>query len=425
MFKSDEPSIRPFKGPLQVDHKRPTVLRIVSQPIALAGRFIKFFFSALLTLHKDILLFLGAWVLHLLKRPVIIAKEALFYIAKLAKASSDLKSYFVRKLLWGRGKLTRPATHITLAGLTTAVFITSSTASVPTIIKGNMYPIGDVLAATTDVIPEPIQTETTLPSDRPADEPFTYTVKPGDSLSSIGEYFNVTVDTIRYSNDLTDSDYIKPGQELTILPVNGVKVTVKSGDTVETLAKKYKVSPQAIVDFNYLNEPFILAVGDELIIPDAQIPQSVNPAAPAYRPYPDTTVYGQDAYVNIPYDPSAAHGTGNFIWPTNFRIITQYFSRWHPALDIAPFSPLYASDSGTVIRAGWWPQGYGYAVQIDHGNGYTTTYAHMSRIDVAVGQQVSQGQVIGLMGNTGRSFGTHLHFVVQYNGQYVNPLSVL
>ena len=83
--------------------------------------------------------------------------------------------------------------------------------------------------------------------------------------------------------------------------------------------------------------------------------------------------------------------------------------------------PTYASSSGTVTRAGWGPWGLGLHISIDHGNGFETVYGHLSRIEDGYGQRVSQGQVIGLMGNTGRSTGAHLHFTVKYNGVAQNP----
>ena len=87
--------------------------------------------------------------------------------------------------------------------------------------------------------------------------------------------------------------------------------------------------------------------------------------------------------------------------------------------------PIWASESGVVTFAGWWSGGGGYSVWIDHGNGYVTQYAHMSRISVSVGQAVARGEQIGNTGATGLAFGNHLHFNVLLNGRLVNPLSVL
>lgn len=122
------------------------------------------------------------------------------------------------------------------------------------------------------------------------------------------------------------------------------------------------------------------------------------------------------------------YGTGSFIWPAINRTISgnDYWSG-HLALDIgaALGEPISAADSGVVVFAGWSTGGYGYAVAIDHGNGYQTLYAHLSKVNVSCGQSVSQGQTIGLAGSTGNSTGAHLHFEIRYQGGFVNPWYVL
>jgi murein DD-endopeptidase MepM/ murein hydrolase activator NlpD len=116
------------------------------------------------------------------------------------------------------------------------------------------------------------------------------------------------------------------------------------------------------------------------------------------------------------------------MWPTSTSGISQYFAWYHPGLDMPNRSApgVAASDGGTVVVAGW-PDNYGYGnrVVVDHGNGYRTLYAHLSNVYVSVGQQVSRGQVVGQMGSTGRSTGTHLHFEIHYKGIAVNPLAIL
>lgn len=126
----------------------------------------------------------------------------------------------------------------------------------------------------------------------------------------------------------------------------------------------------------------------------------------------------------------SSRGTGNFAWPTNGGYISsQMGSRWgefHRGIDIARPSnyDIKASDNGVVTFTGW-DGTYGNKIVIDHNNGYETVYAHLSEIKVEVGQVVPQGSLIGIMGSTGRSTGTHLHFEVHENGSYKNPLSYL
>ena len=127
--------------------------------------------------------------------------------------------------------------------------------------------------------------------------------------------------------------------------------------------------------------------------------------------------------------------TGSFGWPCS-GVITSYFgprntgirgaSTYHEAIDIANSygTPIYASDGGTVIYAGWMG-GYGYLVKIDHGNGYVTYYGHNSSLLVSVGEHVHKGQQIARMGSTGNSTGNHCHFEVRYNGVAKNPLNYL
>jgi len=121
--------------------------------------------------------------------------------------------------------------------------------------------------------------------------------------------------------------------------------------------------------------------------------------------------------------PGALPGTGVFRWPTEGRI-TQRSWHCHHAVDIADSegTPIYAADSGHVVVAGWREGGYGYTVVINHGNGFQTLYAHLSVIKVNVGQDVPKGKLIGLMGNTGHSTGSHLHFEIREDAQLCDPL---
>lgn len=124
---------------------------------------------------------------------------------------------------------------------------------------------------------------------------------------------------------------------------------------------------------------------------------------------------------------AAVQGTGNFIWPTNGILTSGYGWRWgkfHRAVDIgAPHgTAIYAADAGTVTYAGW-RTSYGYVVEIDHGNGYQTLYAHCSKLLVSRGQKVSKGQTIARIGSTGNSTGPHVHFEIKKNGSHVNPLN--
>lgn len=239
-----------------------------------------------------------------------------------------------------------------------------------------------------------------------------YTVRGGDTLDKIAKKFDVSVDTIRWANNLK-SDTIKPGQVLKIPPVTGVVHKVLSGETVYSIAKKYGVNAQNIVNYVWNDfadqDTFALTAGQILYVPGGVI-----------KPAP---VVNTQFIASIQ---AGVRGSSNFIWPTS-GVISQYPIWYHMALDIAnPSSPsVIAADSGTVTFAGCLNWGYGCHVIIDHGNGYQSLYAHLSRYDVEPGDSVGQGRVIGIMGSTGRSTGTHLHFEIRSGGQLLNPLNFL
>lgn len=260
-------------------------------------------------------------------------------------------------------------------------------------------------------------TETVVAEHDYRDRVIEYEVKQGDTVSTIAEKFGVSIDTIRWQNNLASQDSIKVGQILEILPVTGVSHKVNKGDSVYSIAKKYDVDPQVIVNYpfnTFVNdETFELAIGQTIIVPDGVKPEEVQWSPVARR--------------QITPDAGTVVASGNFIWPAS-GTITQNFVWYHKGLDIANHAApnILAADAGTVVVAGW-PDGYGYGnrIVIDHGNGTRTLYAHLSKIYVSVGQTVNRGDAIGQMGSTGRSTGTHLHFEVIQGGVKINPLSVL
>lgn len=258
-------------------------------------------------------------------------------------------------------------------------------------------------------------------SVKPRSETVEYQVESGDTISSIAQKFGISQDTIKWANDLQNLNALKPGQSLKILPVAGVSHIVKSGDSLESVAKKYSAEPQAIVDFPFNDVPddFTLKAGQVLIIPDGVPPETK--VKPSPRPQPQYLAQG-------PASPAFEAPFGaSFIWPAGGSI-SQYYAWYHPGVDIANRGApgIAASDGGVVVVAGWPDgQGYGNRVVLDHGNGYRSMYAHLSNVYVSVGETVTRGQLIGQMGSTGRSTGTHLHLEIHFKGVPVNPLAIL
>lgn len=251
----------------------------------------------------------------------------------------------------------------------------------------------------------------TVFSVKPRDKVEDYAVRSGETLDSIANKFDISVDTIKWANNLK-SDLIKPGQVLKISPVTGIVHKVTSGETIYSIAKKYNTNAQNILNFPFNSfedlDTFSLMAGQTLYVPGG----TIEPEKPTYQ--------------FVASIQAGVQGSSNFIWPTSGGI-TQYYVWYHQALDIAnPGSPpVLAADSGTVVYAGCLNWGYGCHVIIDHGNGYQSLYAHLSSYAPNIGDSVSQGSQIGVMGSTGRSTGAHLHFEIRSGGVILNPLNFL
>jgi murein DD-endopeptidase MepM/ murein hydrolase activator NlpD len=250
-------------------------------------------------------------------------------------------------------------------------------------------------------------------------EIITHSVQEGETLDSVAKKYGLQITTVAWENDLDLKAKLKVGQTLRILPVDGVRHKVARGETIYTIGKKYKLESEAEVQgminypFNdFLNaETFELAIGQFIIVPDG-----IKPTATAVAV--NRGVFGTQTPPR-----GAVTATGRMVWPAQ-GIVTQGYRFYHRAYDIANRAggPILAADSGTVVMAGW-PDNSGYAnrVVIDHGNGITTLYAHLSVIQVRAGQTVNRGDVVGQMGCTGRCTGTHLHFEVRQGSVLLDP----
>jgi len=301
------------------------------------------------------------------------------------------------------------------------------------------------------VVMRPENPQGTTPGIRPSRTGIeTYVVKEGDTLGSIARDYDLDVGTILWANDLSERQYIRPGDSLRILPVSGVTATVKKGDTLSAIADRYNGDLQEIMRSNQLTSELV-PVGRELIIPDGEPPAIVTDRIIAVA---RQRSYASSDRTSLQENISAAQDSGSdnlvetaapavakprdateapekpktkLFWPTSGHVITQYYGWKHTGLDIDGdyTSPLYAADDGVVTTAGWNKGGYGLMILIDHPNGIRTRYGHSSKLFVKVGDKVKRGQVIAMMGSTGRSTGSHLHFEVYVNGKRVNPLTYI
>lgn len=223
-----------------------------------------------------------------------------------------------------------------------------------------------------------------------------YVVREGDTLSQIAEMFDVSVNTIKWGNNLT-SNTLKVGETLVILPISGVKHKVAKGDTLASLAKKYKGDIDEIANYNNLSKDGSLVVGSEIIIPDGEVL-----ASPSYSPSSGSS--------------SLKEYAGYYMRPVVGGRRSQGL-HGHNGIDIAaPIgTPILAAADGEVIisKTGGWNGGYGNYIVIKHKNGTQTLYSHNSRNAVSVGDSVKQGDIIGYIGVTGKVTGSHLHFEIR------------
>jgi murein DD-endopeptidase MepM/ murein hydrolase activator NlpD len=284
------------------------------------------------------------------------------------------------------------------------------------------------------------QLHTNVPS-RPRQDISTYAVQDGDTVFGIAEKFGLEPQTILWGNYnllLDDPHSLKPGQELTILPVNGVYWEWLGGIPFGDWAKFYgvtaadiiefpgnKIDPNTVGDYNNAN----IKTATWLIIPGGSR-EFVNWSAPlgVTRENPASArVLGQGACEAVS---GGAVGYGTYVYPTNKHYLSgfDYSEKTnHRGIDLAGSEGegVYATDAGVIVYSGWNDYGYGNMIMVDHGNGFQSLYAHLSAIYRGCGQSVGQGEGIGAVGTTGRSSGPHLHFELMTSTWKVNPWDYL
>ena len=283
------------------------------------------------------------------------------------------------------------------------------------------------------------QLHTNVPS-RPREDISMYTVQDGDTVFGIAEKFGLEPQTVLWSNYnilLDDPHSLKPGQELTILPVNGVYWEWLGGIPFGDWAKFYGVTaadiikfpgnhidPNTVGDFNNANikpATWLIIPGGKREFVSWSAPLGVTRENPA-----SARVLGAGACDPVS---GGAVGYGTYVYPTNKHYLSgfDYSPKTnHNGIDLAgnEGEGVYAADAGVIVYSGWNDYGYGNMIMIDHGNGFQSLYAHLSEIYRGCGQSVGQGEGIGAIGSTGRSSGSHLHFELMA-GVKVNPWDYL
>jgi len=250
----------------------------------------------------------------------------------------------------------------------------------------------------------------TAEGTRPVQE---VTIHEGDTLATMANYYKVSVEAIAFANDLSDERALRMGQKLVIPPAEGALYTVKDGDTVESIASRFKVNPSVISTYNRCTfEPEQCAPGQKIFIEGGAVPALLEPERP-----------NRDVFAAAPQVAQQPRN-GRLSWPVN-GVITQYFWWGHTGVDVAaPYGTgLGAGDDGVVTATGWVAVG-GLRVCVQHAGDLTVCYYHTSAVYVSVGQQVARGQIIAAIGLTGVTTGPHVHWECKVGNQFVSCLSL-
>ena len=239
------------------------------------------------------------------------------------------------------------------------------------------------------------------------------TIHDGDTLATMANYYDVSVEAIAYANGLRDARALRMGQKLVIPPAEGALYTVKAGDTVESIASQFKVDPSVVLTYNRCTfEPEQCAPGQKIFVRGAELPALLEPDRPT-----------RDVFAAAPQVAQQVRN-GRLSWPVG-GVITQYFWWGHTGVDVAaPYGTgLGAGDDGVVTATGWVAVG-GLRVCVQHAGDLTVCYYHTSAVYVSVGQQVARGQIIAAIGLTGVTTGPHVHWECKVGNQFVNCLSL-
>ncbi|MGZ9163637.1 MAG: peptidoglycan DD-metalloendopeptidase family protein [Anaerolineales bacterium] len=274
-----------------------------------------------------------------------------------------------------------------------------------------------------------IRIKTNVPADKPRYDLVEHRVSRGDSIFAIAESYKLKPETVLWANyDVLQDDphSLKPGQVLKIPPTDGIYYQVKENDSLESVADEFNATVEDIL--NYPGNDIDLAdpkveSGSWVMVPggEREFVQWLVPTVATGASGTSSTSQSACA--------GGAVGGGGFVWPADSHFLSgnDYWSG-HLGIDIAAGegASVYATDSGVVTMAqGGYNYGYGSVIQIDHGNGYSSVYAHLSVIGVGQCESVGAGQWIGASGSTGNSQGAHLHFEVRQGGGFINPWFVL
>ena len=337
---------------------------------------------------------------------------------------SNIKSFIVSRMFWGRGSFYRTSFHLFITILSVGILVSGISTKL-NIFGASASGLGlsDSSLGQDDVFSQSGTSQALVLNEGDQYDYMVYKhqVQPGDTLLSIAGYYNINIKTLMWANDITNSNAsLQVGKVLKIPEIDGVFYTVKKGDTLDKIAKTVKSDTQTILDYNTkvldIEKP-VLTEGMELFIPGGQI------IIPTRAPI----IYSNPGGGSAPSGNIQILPAGTFINPLincPGYVYIRGYSAGHQGVDLSKGGGCYesAAAAGTVTTAGWGSYGEGWHVAISHGNGVVTWYFHGNgRFFVKAGDHVEAGQNIMYMGCTGNCTGTHLHFAILINGRTVNP----
>lgn len=255
--------------------------------------------------------------------------------------------------------------------------------------------------------PEAESLPTAIPASFRSVEYKSYTVGKGDTISGIAKKFGLrNIGTIFSANDISNARRIMNGEKLIIPSMDGVMYKVKKGDNLSGIASQFGISMEAVLDANDLNDKTV-SIGQTLFIPGASL--SIFEIRKAMG---ELFIYPIKGRLTSPFGYRADPFTGR--------------RSFHSGIDLAAAegTSIKAVLDGRVSETGF-SRIFGNYIIITHSGGYQSLYGHLSKFKTKRGNYVTQGEIIGLVGNTGMSTGPHVHFSVYKNGKLLNPLSVL
>lgn len=338
---------------------------------------------------------------------------------------TNIKREVVKRMFWGRNSFYKKAFHFIILSVTFIIFFNGVAGRVAedggSASAGLNVAQGQIGLSDMSYQYSNVKSFTVRSGDELGFEVYEHTVEEGETLASIAENYKLDdASPISWANGLDPySKKVEVGQKLQIPPMKGVLKEAKKNDTPEKLVKGVKgANLLDVLELNDLDaEDEILAEGKVIFIPNGSIPLP--------RPGSNVSAGGTPVVLDFP-NAGVDIPAGTFINPLGDPSCSGYsYSRgwatYHTGVDLAKKNGCWisAAGPGTVVSARW-SGSLGFAVVIKHADGLSTLYGHGNgTFAVKEGQQVQAGQKIMFMGNTGRSFGTHLHFSLAANNNSV------